>query len=258
MPQNKYISTKDVVELTGLSTSEILNLAKGGVLPTHKTRRGHYRFNVEAVEAYLGFQINKPKEDTKHPDQQSQSLSGVHLLTENFYQEVIKRACDAKSSIKIMTADFNRLRLKPTKKQGKKYGDGTPFFDFLMEKANEGVSVEIITAENSGFFQDDVERANCNTPNNYSVWLCARNHAKVVIVDDKIAYIGSANMTKAGLGQPYCSPGNFEVGILTEDPEIIASLNERFSDITKYKFCDDCHRKKDCLENKMYNVAADE
>lgn len=257
MPHNKYISTKDVVELTGRATSEVLNLAKTGELPTHKTRRGHYRFNVDAVEKYFGIQINEPDE-VKHTDQQFQSQSKTHLITENFFQEVIKRACAAKSSIKIMTADFNRLRLKPTRKQSKKYGDGTPFFDFLINKANEGISVEIITAENSSFFQDDVERANCNTLNNFSVWLCARNHAKVVIIDDKIAYIGSANMTKAGLGQPYCSPGNFEVGIFTEDPEIIASLNERFSDITKYKFCDDCHRKKDCLENKMYNVAADE
>ena len=252
MPQNKYINTKDVVELTGRSTSEVLNLAKSGVLPTHKTRRGHYRFNIEDVEKFFGIQIYNPEEETKQPEKQPKSQSQVRLITEDFFQEVIKRACAAKSSIKIMTADFNRIRLKPKRKQGKNYGDGTPFFDFLMEKANKGVSVEIITAEQSGFFQDDVERANCNTPNKFSVWLCARNHAKVVIIDDKIAYIGSANMTKAGLGQPYCTPGNFEVGILTKEPDIIASLIERFSDIKHYKFCDDCHRKKDCIEYKYY------
>lgn len=250
-PIKKYINTTEAAELTGRPYNEILNLAKTGVLPSHKTHRGHYRLNVDAVEKYFGIQINEPDE-VKHPDQQSQSLSETHLITENFFQEVIKLACAAKSSIKIMTADFNRLRLKPTKKQGKKYGDGTPFFDFLIEMANKGVSVEIITAEQSVFFQDDVERANCNTSNNFSVWLCARNHAKVVIIDDKFAYIGSANVTKAGLGQPYCTPGNFEVGILTEDPEIIASLNKRFSDIKLYKFCDDCHRQKDCIEYKYY------
>ena len=151
-----------------------------------------------------------------------------------------------------MTADFNLFRLKPQKEQGKKYGDGTPFLDFLIEKSKEGVSVQIISAEKSGYFQERVERAYCNSSNNcFSVWFCARNHAKIVIIDDKIAYIGSANMTRAGLGQPYASPGNFEVGILTEDPDIIASLNKRFSDITSYKFCDDCHRKKDCIEDKM-------
>lgn len=253
MAIKKYINTTEAAELTGRPYDEILSLAKTGVLPCHRTRRGHYRLNVDAVEEYFGIQINKPEEkETKQHEQQPLYPSRVDLITENFFQEIIKRACTAKSSIKIMTADFNLFRLKPTKKQGNKYGDGTPFLDFLMKKANEGVCVQIISAEKSGYFQDGVERAYCNTPNKcFYVWFCARNHAKVVIIDDKIAYIGSANMTRAGLGQPYASPGNFEVGVLTEDPVIVTALNERFSDITSYKFCDDCHRKKDCLENKM-------
>lgn len=40
MTTKKYINTADVVKLSGLSTSEVLNLAKTGVLPAHKTRRG--------------------------------------------------------------------------------------------------------------------------------------------------------------------------------------------------------------------------
>ena len=254
MAIKKYINTVELAGLTGCLDEEVRELAKKGVLPAHKTRRGHWRFNVDAVEKYFGIQINKPEEVEEKPIKEGKAILPTYtrLITENFFQEVIKRACSAKSSIKIMTADFNLFRLMPTNKQGKKYRDGTPFLDFLMEKANEGVSVRIITAEKSGYFQDGVERAYCKTPNKcFYVWLCARNHAKVVIIDDEIAYIGSANMTRAGLGQPYASPGNFEVGIMTEDPEIIASLNERFSDITSHKFCDDCHRKKDCLEDKM-------
>lgn len=254
MAIKKYINTAEVVELTGHTTSEILNLAKTEVLPGHKTRRGWWRFNVEAVEKYFGVQINKPAETDDKPVSivKATPSVGTRLIMENFFQEVIKRVGAAKYSIKIMTGDFNLFRLEPTKKQGRKYKDGTPFLDFLMEKANEGVSVQIISSEKSNYFQDGVERAYCNTPGEcFSVWLCARNHAKVVIIDDKMAFIGSANMTRAGLGQPHCSPGNFEVGILTEDAEIISSLNERFTDIKQHKFCDDCHRRKDCLEIKM-------
>jgi excisionase family DNA binding protein len=243
----KYIGTKDAVRLTGLQKDEIYRLIKEQKLPAHKAPKSGWRIPYQALID------NGLIQEVVPSAQQSKSLSGMRLITENFFHEVIKRACTAESSIKIMTADFNLLRLEPTKKQGNKYGDGTPFFDFLIKKANEGVSVEIITAEKYEGFQDDVERAYCNTPSQcFSVWFCIRNHAKVVIIDDKFAYVGSANMTRAGLGQPHCSPGNFEVGVMTEDPEIIASLNERFTDIKKYKFCDDCHRQKDCIEYKYY------
>jgi hypothetical protein len=55
MAIKKYINTSEVVELTGRTTSEILNLAKTGVLSAHKTRRGHWRFSVDAVENISAF-----------------------------------------------------------------------------------------------------------------------------------------------------------------------------------------------------------
>ena len=62
MAQNKYIGTKDAVKLTGHEYDEILNLAKTGVLPCHRTRRGHYRLDADAVEKYFGIQVNKHEE----------------------------------------------------------------------------------------------------------------------------------------------------------------------------------------------------
>ena len=252
MPIKKYINTKEAAELTGQPYEEIVRLARTGVLPSHKTRRGHYRLNADAVEKCFGIQINKSKVVIEETEEQTQCLSETRLITENFYQEVIERACKAKSSIKIMTADFNLFRLKPTASQGKKYKDGTPFLEFLMKKSKTGVSVQIISAETSSWFQGEVERAYCGKAGKeFSVCFCIRNHAKVVIIDDKVAYIGSANMTRAGLGQPYVSPGNFEVGFITEIPEIINSLNDLFSRIEMHEFCEGCHRRKDCIEDKF-------
>ena len=62
MAHNKYIGTKDAVKLTGHEYDEIMNLAKTGVLPCHRTRRGHYRLNADAVEKYFGIQVNKHEE----------------------------------------------------------------------------------------------------------------------------------------------------------------------------------------------------
>lgn len=65
MAIKKYINVKDVVELTGNSLEDIRKLANTGVLPAHKTRRGHWRLNVDAVEKYFDIQINPTELDDK-------------------------------------------------------------------------------------------------------------------------------------------------------------------------------------------------
>ena len=252
MPIKKYINTKDVVELTGLPYDEILNLAKTGVLPCHRTRRGHYRLNVDAVEKYFGIQVNKPEEVEDKPIHEVKAIppSETRLITnENHYQEVIERICAAKSSVKIMTANFKRFRLKPTENQGKVYKNGTPFVKHLIAKAVQGVSVQIICSEPSSAFTDEwKEYYQQMNPDLFEYNYCKRNHAKVIIIDDKWAYVGSANVTPAGLGQGIFTPGNFEAGILTENPEVVSSLKALFSIIRDGNFCPSCHRKDKCFE----------
>jgi len=261
----KYLNTPDVAELTGRPYNEIIDLVKTGVLPSHKTHRGHYRLNVDAVEAYFGIQINKPEEEVKKPapkplpkpkaeTPQSKLVSNgkTRLITnENHYEEVILRICSAKKSVKIMTANFKRFNLKPTGSQGRDYKDGTPFIKYLMAKAIQGVSVQIISSMPSLSFTEEwktyYQQMN---PDLFEYKFCERNHAKVVIIDDKMAYVGSANVTPAGLGQGIFTPGNFEAGILTEDAEVVASLNELFSQIKKGSCCKGCHRKRECQERK--------
>ena len=82
--------------------------------------------------------------------------SGTRLITnENHYKEVIQRVCEAKKSIKIMTADFKRFNLEPTGSQGEQYKDGTPFIKYLMAKAVQGVSVQIICSKPSNQFTQE-------------------------------------------------------------------------------------------------------
>lgn len=310
MASKKYINTMEVVELTGRPYDEVLNLASTGVLPGHKSRRGRWRLNVDALEAYFGIQINSSKEDdkqvvTKPPkvsehDNEDTFISGhtarkylkcskaefenlvdqgliqahrdeykrwkvskksildyakrpIHpiethlIINENHYQEVIDRICGAKSSIKIMTANFKRFRLKPTDNQGEGYKDGTPFVKYLMAKAVQGVSVQIICSRPSTSFTEEWEEYYRQmNPELFQYRFCERNHAKVVIIDDKFAYVGSANVTPAGLGQGIFTPGNFEAGIFTAEPEIISQLHSLFSMIWDGECCTDCHRANKC------------
>lgn len=248
----KYINTTEVVKLTGRPYDEILNLAKTGELPCHRTRRGHYRLNVDAVEKYFGILINKPKEEVDKPVSIKKPLPSneTRLITnESHYQEIIERICAAKSSIKIMTANFKRFRLKPTNNQGKDYNDGTPFVKHLMAKAVQGVSVQIICSKPSSTFTEEwTEYYRQMNPNLFEYKFCERNHSKIVIIDDKLVYVGSANITPAGLGQGIFTPGNFEAGILTDNPEVVSSVKSLFSMIWDGEYCENCHRAKQCSE----------
>ncbi len=315
MANKKYINTKEVVNLTGRSYDEILELVKTGVLPGHKSRRGYWRFNVDAVEKYFGVQINIPTEKeeddiqssttepSKNTKQKSDGelicgrtarkyldcskaefeilvergiiqayrdeysrwrvskesvlnyakrnlpTSDIRLIIENHYQEVIKRICEAKSSIKIMTGDFKRFKLKPTAKQGENYNDGTPFIKYLMEKANHGIPVNIICSRPSNSFMIEYEEFyEQMKPKCFKMFNCLRNHAKIIIIDDKSAYVGSANVTPAGLGEGVMSPGNFEAGFMTDNPDYISSLRTLFSEIMNGAYCENCHLANKCIE----------
>lgn len=310
MSSKKYINTMEVLELTGRPYDEIIDLVKTGSLPAHKSRRGRWRINVDAVEEYFGIQINNSKEDVKlvvtktsmvsQQDNDDAFVSGptarkylkcskielenlvdqgviqahrdeyrrwkiskksildyvkrhmpsseTHLIiNENHYREVIDRICAAQSSIKIMTANFKRFRLKPTDNQGEGYKDGTPFVKYLMAKAVQGVSVQIICSRPSTSFTEEWEEYYRQmNPELFQYRFCERNHAKVVIIDDKFAYVGSANVTPAGLGQGIFTPGNFEAGIFTAEPEIISQLQSLFTMIWDGDCCSDCHRADKC------------
>ena len=275
MAIKKYINTTEVAELTGSPYNEILNLVKTGVLPSHKTHRGHYRLNVDAVEKYFGIQINNPIEVEEKPalrvmpraarvqpryvgvvtkpapSKKHTTLVGTRLIiNEDHYQEVIDRICAAKSSIKIMTANFKRFKLKPTGCQGKDYKDGTPFIKYLMAKAVQGVSVQIICSMPSQSFTEEWKEyyRQMGKPELFDYKFCERNHSKVVIVDGALAYVGSANVTPAGLGQGIFTLGNFEAGILTEEPALVSSIKDLFTKVWNGDYCEGCHRAKDCVE----------
>jgi len=251
MESKNYIKTTELAKLTGHPYNEILQLANTGVLPGYKTRRGRWRLKVDAAEKYFGIQINKPEEVKEKPVKEDKGIppSNTRLITENHYKKVIDRICAAKSSIKIMTGDFKRFKLKPTVKQGKNYNDGTPFIKHLMEKAGKGISVQIICSRPSKSFKEEYDALYENIkPKNLRIYFCERNHSKVVIVDNKVAYVGSANVTPAGLAQGIMSPGNFEIGIITENHQFISQLNTMFSKIMNGDYCYNCHLANKCVE----------
>jgi phosphatidylserine/phosphatidylglycerophosphate/cardiolipin synthase-like enzyme len=66
--------------------------------------------------------------------------------------------------------------------------------------------------------------------------LCPRVHFKIIIIDSTIAYVGSANLTGAGMGMKSPRKRNFEAGILTDDPEMLEASIEQFDNVWIGKF----------------------
>ena len=74
MPTKEYINTPDVVKLTGRPSSEIIELVKSGVLPGHKTKRGWWRYEADAVNKYFGLSGN-PAETAPKTEAAAKELS---------------------------------------------------------------------------------------------------------------------------------------------------------------------------------------
>ena len=78
--------------------------------------------------------------------------------------------------------------------------------------------------------------------------LCPRIHFKMMIFDQSTAYIGSANLTGAGIGMKSGRMRNFESGVLTDDPGLVAAAAEHFDSVWRGARCRDCGRKRFCAD----------
>ena len=83
-------------------------------------------------------------------------------------------------------------------------------------------------------------------PANLTIRRCPRLHAKAVIVDARGMYLGSANLTGAGLGAKADGRRNFELGVWTESGDLIDAVLEHFNDLWEGRDCKSCKRKDVC------------
>ena len=120
------------------------------------------------------------------------------------------------------------------------------FLGILADLISKGREVRLIHAKEPGpNFREDFDR--------YPILftgleraLCPRVHFKMIILDSKMAYIGSANLTGAGIGMKGTTTRNFEAGILTDDPVLVEAAMNQFDSVWAGFKCRDCRRKQYC------------
>ena len=179
------------------------------------------------------------------------------------YKEVLSRVLHVKESLWIGTADIKDLYIEDGKtnnvssKRGQKElvlsaerekGRATlkPFLVVLAKLIKKGVAVRLIHAKEPGpNFREDFDRFPILYDGLERV-LCPRVHFKMMIFDCKEVYVGSANLTGAGIGMKADGTRNFEAGILTDEPEIVEQAMNQFDEVWIGKHCKTCKRKDFC------------
>lgn len=131
-----------------------------------------------------------------------------------------------------------------------KGGKVVPFLEVLSDLAARNVEIRLLHAKEPGpAFRKDFDRYP-NLIHGMERILCPRVHLKTVIVDGSIAYVGSANVTGAGMGMKSINRRNFEAGIITDDIRILEEIMKQFDDIWRGDHCRQCQRKKFCADFK--------
>lgn len=155
------------------------------------------------------------------------------------YTEVLSRCEKVKHDLWIGTADLKDLYVSSGK-------NIVPFLSVLDKLLKRGVAVRLLHAKEPGEnFRTDFDKY----PGLWSKLerkLCPRVHFKIMIFDCSVAYIGSANLTGAGIGMKSEGNRNFEVGILTDEPSLVDAAADHLDSVWQGIHCAGCKRKDFC------------
>lgn len=159
-------------------------------------------------------------------------------------EKVVRRGiAQARVSLEIMTADLKAM-LVPHTALGSGRGEAPSIIRLFRNLALRGVEVRILHAGvPSGAALHELRGG---LPPGLMFRRCPRLHAKAVVIDARRMYLGSANLTGAGLGAKAASRRNFEIGLWTEAPALIDATLEQFNAIWEGRECPTCGRRDIC------------
>jgi len=141
----------------------------------------------------------------------------------------------------IVTADLKDMHVR----KGRRF---VPFVQVLADLVKRGVAVRLFHAKEPGprFRRDfDAQRVLLESEL-FERILCPRIHTKAIVVDGTSAFIGSANLTGAGLGAKHPDRRNFEAGFVTNLREHVEPLVDFLDALYLGRRCSTCQRRDVC------------
>lgn len=176
---------------------------------------------------------------------ESRQIEARLVLDDDHYREVVEQGLlGARISIWIATATVKDAHIEsPIGTRARARGKYRSLFEWLKVQADAGLDVRVLhsarpsrnLAANRAWQQGAALRR-----------VCPRVHLKMVAVDGRYLYLGSANLTGAGLGAKSEGRRNFEAGIVTDDPWILDELQKAFDDTWSGRRCLGCRLRRQC------------
>lgn len=167
------------------------------------------------------------------------------------YDQVMSAVLEARQSVWIATANLKDMMVEdPRAIPGRRRGRRRNYrsvLDVLAELVAKGVELRLLhAAPPSRAFRQSFDARPELVEGGLEMRTCPRVHLKTVVVDARLAYLGSANWTGAGLGAKGDGRRNFEMGILTSDEQTIDQVQDRYDRIWRGAECKDCCLRDEC------------
>jgi hypothetical protein len=171
------------------------------------------------------------------------SICADLLVGEELYRQVVlERMASARESVWISTANLKAMYVELD-------GDGEfhPVVELFGRLAARGVELRVLHAElPSRPFRAAFDKRRKLVRGGMTLKICPRVHFKCVLVDGAWVYLGSANLTGAGLGAKDEHRRNFELGFVTEDFDVIDRVTALYESVWGGAECGPCRVRESC------------
>jgi phosphatidylserine/phosphatidylglycerophosphate/cardiolipin synthase-like enzyme len=169
------------------------------------------------------------------------TLQAELLQGRALYREVVlAKLAHARESVWIATANVKAMFVE----QGGRFAPVLELFETLSKR---GVALRLLHAElPSQPFREAFDASERLVRGGLELKVCPRVHFKAVVVDGAWAYLGSANLTGAGLGAKGEDMRNFELGFVTEDFDTIDRVTALYEAVWSGAECRGCRLRGVC------------
>lgn len=177
-------------------------------------------------------------------------FSARFLSGRALHEEVVREGVlAAKRSVWIATANLKELYVEGHGLR-RRYRSIVQSF---AELAELGVDLRILHATPpSRRFRAAFDRRANLVQGGLKLKHCPRVHMKAVIIDGERLYLGSANLTGAGLGAKGDDRRNFELGFVTEEPRLLDEVQQIFDELWRGDPCAGCALRELCPDPGAY------